>query len=332
MAMTLRENAIAILEDRRPDFVGDFMNALAMVPDPGLLDMPQPNGEEYTDRWGTKWLWKPGAPGPHPHVNDENAVIKDISEWDKYLQVPSVEGLDWSLAKAEAEKVDRKDQFLGIMMPGGLFERSHHLMGMQNALISYLEEPEAMKDMLTAVKDWKVAYIKEAHRQLDLDAIFYHDDWGSKQNLFLPPDVWREIIKPLQMEIAETMHDLGIFYIHHADCICQPIVKDMVDLGVQLWQGTIAQNDIVAIQRITEGKLPMCGGIDGPKLDVSYTTEEAARAEVRRAIDTYCAAGRFFPSIPNGVCFIEEINGWVMDELDRYGHEYVKLHPRDTWN
>ena len=238
MAMTLRENAIAILEDRRPDFVGDFMNALAMVPDPGLLDMPQPNGEEYTDRWGTKWLWKPGAPGPHPHVNDKNAVIKDITEWDKYLQVPSVEGLDWSLAKAEAEKVDRKNQFLGIMMPGGLFERSHHLMGMQNALISYLEEPEAMKDMLTAVKDWKVAYIKEAHRQLDLDAIFYHDDWGSKQNLFLPPDVWREIIKPLQMEIAETMHDLGIFYIHHADCICQPIVKDMVDLGVQLWQGT----------------------------------------------------------------------------------------------
>ena len=185
--------------------------------------------------------------------------------------------------------------------------------------------------MLRQIADWKIAYIKEAHKQLGIDTIFYHDDWGSKQNLFLPPDVWRDIIKPLQKEISDTMHELGIFYMHHADCICQPIVTDMVEIGVQLWQGTIAQNDIVEIQRITEGKLPMCGGIDGPKLDVSYTTEEQARAEVRRAIDTYCAAGRFFPSIPNGVCFIEEINGWVMDELDKYGHEYVKLHPRDTW-
>ena len=330
MAMTLRENMMAVLEDRQPDFVGDFMNAMAIVPDPVLLDRPKvADGTEYKDGWGTVWMLMPGAPGPHPHVNDENAVIKDITRWEEDLHVPPVEGLDWSLAKKLAADVDRKDKFLAIMMSGGLFERSHHLMGMENALVAYLEEPECMKGMLRKIADWKIAYIKEAHKQLNLDAIFSPADWGSKQNLFLPPAVWRNVIKPLQQEIADTMHDLGIMYIHHADCICQPIVTDMVELGVDLWQGTIAQNDIVEIQRITNNQLPMCGGIDGPKLDVSYTTEEQARAEVRRAIDTYCAAGKFFPSIPNGKCFIDRINEWVMDELDKYGHEYVKLHPRN---
>ena len=47
----------------------------------------------------------------------------------------------------------------------------------------------------------------------------------------------------------------------------------------------------------------MCGGIDGPKIDVADITEEQIRAEVRRAIDTYCPGGRFYPSIPNGICF-----------------------------
>ena len=90
---------------------------------------------------------------------------------------------------------------------------------------------------------------------------------------------------------------------HHADCICQPIVTDMVEIGVDIWQGVIPQNDIVEIQRITEGKLAMAGGIDGPKIDIENITEEQIRQEVRRAIDTYYPAGRFYPSIPNGVCF-----------------------------
>lgn len=32
----------------------------------------------------------------------------------------------------------------------------------------------------------------------------------------------------------------------------------------------------------------MVGGIDGPKIDVENITEEQIRAEVRRAVDTYC--------------------------------------------
>ena len=73
-------------------------------------------------------------------------------------------------------------------------------------------------------------------------------------------------------------HDL------HASCRLhrQPIVTDMV-----------------AIQRITGGKLAMVGGIDGPKIDIENIIEEQIRQEVRRAIDTYCPAGRFYPSIPN---------------------------------
>ena len=106
---------------------------------------------------------------------------------------------------------------------------------------------------------------------------------------------------------------------HHADCICQPIVTDMVEIGVDIWQGVIFQNDIVEIQRITEGKLAMAGGIDGPKIDIENITEEQIRQEVRRAIDTYCPAGRFYPSIPNGVCFRPWNNSIVMDELASYG-------------
>ena len=143
----------------------------------------------------------------------------------------------------------------------------------------------------------------------------------------LPPDVWREIIKPLHTEIVKTAHDCGILFVHHADCICQPLVQDMVEMGIDIWQGVIPQNDIVEIQRVTEGKLAMIGGIDGPAVDIANITEDAIRAEVRRAIDTYCPAGRFYPSIPNGRCFREWNNDIAQDEMKRYGAAWAQAHP-----
>ena len=241
--------------------------------------------------------------------------------------MPDLEHLDWTLVKEEAAKVDRKEKFVGFMCAGGLFERSHHLMGMEEALVNYLEYPDEMAGLLRVIADYKMKYIKMVAEQIHPDIIFYHDDWGSKQNVFLPPRVWREIIKPLQKEIADTIHACGMIYMHHADCICQPIVTDMVEIGVDIWQGTIAQNDIVEIQRVTEGKLAMVGGIDGPKVDIENITEEEIRAEVRRAIDTYCPGGRFYPSIPNGICFREWNNSIVMDELHSYGRKYAQEHP-----
>ena len=101
----------------------------------------------------------------------------------------------------------------------------------------------------------------------------------------------------------------------------------MLFRSVDIWQGVIAQNDIVAIQEITKGKLAMVGGIDGPKIDVADITEEEIRAEVRRAIDTYCPRGRFYPGIPNGICFREWNNSIFMDELKKYGRQYALEHP-----
>ena len=326
--MTLRENAMAIFNHEQPDRYDDIMNAITLVPDPVLMaGLPPMDGQPHADPWGVQRIWKEGAPGPHPHITAETKVIKDIEKWEEQLKVPSLEGLDWGPAKQVAESTDRKERFVGVMFAGGLFEMSHFLMGMEDALMNYLEYPDEMSDLLRVIADYKIAYIHQMAREVHPDIIFYHDDWGSKQNVFLPPRVWREIIKPLQQEISDAIHEENMIYMHHADCICQPLVTDMVDIGVDIWQGVIAQNDIVKIQEITQGKLAMVGGIDGPAIDIDGISEEAIREEVRRAIDTYCERGRFFPGIPNGVCFREWNNSIFMDELEKYGRQYALEHP-----
>ena len=81
------------------------MDAIELIPDPVLVgDMCPQDGLEHKDSWGTVYVFKPGAPGPHPRVNHENAVIKDIEHWESQLKVPSLKNLDWGPAKEAAEK------------------------------------------------------------------------------------------------------------------------------------------------------------------------------------------------------------------------------------
>lgn len=326
--MTPRENMMAILEGRQPDYYSNFMESLVMIPDPVLMrDRCPADGQEHPDVWGTTWVRIPGSPGAHPHVTPENAAIKDIENWQEELTIPTVEGLDWTMAEEMAAKVDRKEKFVAFLCSAGLFERSHHLMGMEEAFCNYLEYPDEMEELLTAIADFKIAQIRETAKHIHPDVIFYHDDWGSKQNLFLPPSVWREMIKPQQQRISDVIHECGMLYVHHADCICQPIVEDMVEIGIDIWQGVIPENDIVEIQRITNHKLPMIGGIDGALLNTEGVTKEQIKAEIHRAIDTYCPGGYFYPALPNTSLYNAENDAYFQKELGDYGHQWAVEHP-----
>jgi hypothetical protein len=351
--LTPRQNAEAILNREQPDYYGDFMDTLALTLDPVfLLDHPssptttQADGAEgelsvddaikappktpeiiWQDSWGVTFKKGDDAPGPHPLATPESIVIKDITHWQDYVHFPEIDNLDWTECVKKSEAVDRTEKYLAAFSAGGLFERSHHLMGFENALIAYMDEPDHVGGLLDGIMEWKIKLIRLLGKYMKPDVIFFHDDWGMKRNLLLPPNLWREIIKPRHAQIVAAAHDEGIFFLHHADCFCQPIVTDMVDIGIDAWQGVIAQNDIVEIQRITEGKLAMVGGIDGPAIDTPFTTEDDIRAEVRRCLDSYCPAGRFFPSIPNGMLFTPGKYEVFKDEMGKYGRQWAEEHP-----
>ena len=327
MEMTPRENMMAIYEGRQPEYYGDFQWAVKIMIDPIWKSDSMPkDGREHKDSWGTVCVNPIDGAGKHPVITPENAVVTDITKWREQLVIPSLDDKDWSECQAKAAQVDRSQHFLEYFCAQGIFERSHFLMGMEEAFCAYLEEPEAMFEMLTAIADYKKRLIKEAAFHIQPDVIFFQDDWGSKQNLFLPPEVWREMIKPLQTEIAQVIHECGMIYVHHADCICEPIAEDMVDIGIDIWQGVIPQNDIVAIQEKTGGKLAMIGGVDSAAIDTEEATEEEIRAEVRRCIDEYCPAGRFFPALTSHL-FHKRNSDIALEELASYGRAWAAAHP-----
>jgi hypothetical protein len=62
---------------------------------------------------------------------------------------------------------------------------------------------------------------------------------GAKYSMFMSPDTWREFLKEPYKEIYGLMKKHNIITMHHADSFCQPIAQDMVDVGIDIWEGIL---------------------------------------------------------------------------------------------
>ncbi|SHI18282.1 Uroporphyrinogen decarboxylase (URO-D) [Sporobacter termitidis DSM 10068] len=325
--MTPKENYLRLIKGDNPQYLcHNNVYSQGMFPDALAQNNKYPKpGESCLDAWGVQYSWPLGEPGGIPVVTEENKVIKDITKWDKYLNVPwpSKLQLDWTDCDRRAAEFDRDNYLLLGFCFTGLFELTHNLMGFEDALMAYVEEPEAMGELLDVLVEYKLEYLKLLIDHVHPDMIHIHDDWGSKKNLFMSPQTWRSVLKPRWARIYDYMHSRGVLVQHHADCVCAPIVEDMAEIGVDVWQGIIPQNDIKDVQKRLNGRMALQGGLDCTPFDYGSGWNEAeVRRLVRRVCDDYVPAGRFAPEVPNGAPLTPGIDDIIVDEMNTYGEHF----------
>ncbi|MDR0817775.1 MAG: hypothetical protein LBN35_03965 [Clostridiales Family XIII bacterium] len=284
------------------------------------------NSGTYVDLWGATWRHDESDPGAIPIVTQENKVIKDLKNWRDYVKFPDLTGLDWTGTDAQLSHVDREKFFVMVPSFYGPFERLHALMPFDEVLLSMYDEPELVYEILSALTDWKIEALGRVIDHVKPDIIHSHDDWGSKTSLFFSPAMFREVLKPHYTRLYRYIKSRGVLVQHHADCFCQGLERDMVDMGIDMWQGAVPSNDIVQMIKNTEGKLLILGGIDQEIIDHADADEADIRAEVRRAIDAYAPAGSYLPCAASVVPVHDGILDIVVDECDKYGEIWLRSH------
>ena len=139
--------------------------------------------------------------------------------------------------------------------------------------------------------------------------------------MFMSPEIWREFIKPQYAKLYGYFNDHGVLVIHHADSFLEPIVEDMAEIGVDIWQGALPENDIVRILNKLDGRMTLMGGIDAAVADRADSSEAEIRRETRRACETYGPCGHFIPSITYGgpgSAIYPPVKPIVTEEIRRY--------------
>lgn len=323
---TAKEIFLEMLKpEGKPERVLDQYEALnlwLMDPVNGYLMNGRHPGMTGKDLWEVTIAWPADHPGQQPLTTDEYKVLKDITHWRDYVKAPDVEANcqnGWDECIAAARAATGPDRLLCAFSGTGLFEECHFLMGFADTLTNLYEHPKEMHELIDYICEFKLKVMKIFCEKFHPDAIFFHDDWGAKTQLFMSPEMWREFFKEPYRKIYGYIRSQGVIAIHHADSYLNPIVEDMAEIGIQCWQGVLPENNIPELQARLAGKMILMGGI-GAAIDTPDSKEEDIRSYVSKALEEYCPGGHFIPSITYGLAgtIFKHVDPIIDDEIAKY--------------
>ena len=303
-------------------YLGDPVNA--------YLRAGRHPGVTAKDLWGVTISWPEDHPGQQPITTDELKVLKDITRWREVVHAPDVEANcqeGWEECAAKARAATGEGKLLCAFSGTGLFEQCHFLMGFADTLTNLYEHPQEMHELIDYICEFKMKIMKLYCEKMHPDAIFFHDDWGAKTQLFMKPEMWREFFKEPYRKIYGYIRSQGVIAIHHADSYLSPIVEDMAEIGIQCWQGVLPENNIPELQARLQGRMILMGGI-GAAIDTPDSKEEEIRAYVSKTLQECCPGGHFIPSITYGLAgtIFKHVDPFIDDEINKYNataHEAV---------
>ena len=317
--MTGRENMDLVWQHKQPLWVPMINTDAQMIITPEFNDRPLfMNG---VDDFGVQWELDPEHPELMTHVKPGCELFDDISEWKKHVTFPSCKDKNWEMAAMRTKAMwAKKDEIQGYVVGNmGGFERICALMGHVNALMGMYDDEEAFAEFIEAYADYRIEQMEYIKKYLDVDFLMMHDDWGNQKNMFFSPEMWRKFFKEPERRMVKRCQELGMHYMHHSCGYIEPIIPDLVEIGVESWHGGAPVNDLKKIKAEYGDKLIFAGGVDPQVTDTGRATEEEIRAEVRRVIDTLGKNGGLMISSAVMFSTVPNVDIIVDDETAKYG-------------
>jgi uroporphyrinogen decarboxylase len=255
-----KENFLRAVLHEQPEWIpywgeGSFEYVL-----PSFNEMPEKGG--YDD-WGCKWEYSP-ATGPYPSRERRISSLDALKGFR--TPDPDAPGL-LDAAKQSLAAIDRTRTVVACNNHIGMHERAYILMGMEEYLLQFSLDEQLITDLFDKILDFKLRLTRRMLRELDVDAIWFGDDWGTQTSLFVSPDRWRAVFKPRLKKLYETVHEKGKLVFQHSCGRIESIIPDLVEVGVDVWNPCQPTNDLQQLKQAFGASLTFMGAVDSVILD-----------------------------------------------------------------
>ncbi len=284
---------------------------------------PQP---QYVDGWGVTHLIPPGSAGSHPSEDPDLLVIKDITRWrEQVREQPTTEMPEeaWAMSDQQAKAAREAGRPIAIPMFPGLFERTHFLMGMNAALTAYYEHPDEMHELIDWIADWECRALDATMGRYHAEILFHHDDWGTAINSFLDPETHREFFLKPYKRVFDHFRELGgKVVVHHSDSYAANLVPIQIEMGADIWQGPVSENNIPELIDKYGDRFIFMGGIDNAIIDRPGFTDEGVEAFVRQRIEQN-GCRSYIPCQTRGLglSIVPGVYDSISKAIDKISHE-----------
>ena len=287
-----RENILRTVHGENPEYVPLSFTDIHYT---GLFAMDavgQPFADG-SDAFGCEWI--------HTFEGAMNApgfvMFDDVADWEKYVKFPDLDEIDFhELAARESAvlPIDRENRLVVTMEEGGAFMRLISFMGIENALCALMEDPEACCNFFEAYTEFKIDYNTRLIDAYAPDMIVLGEDVANAKNLFMAPEVYRDLLKPFHAAVCDAAAKRDTLVEFHCCGKCEDIIPDFVEMGVSSWQSAQVMNDLAGILDKYGNQMAVDGGWDSSG-KVSFLKPEDGgdilRDETHRCLTEYKKPG-----------------------------------------
>jgi len=241
----------------------------------------------------------------------DRSVDKDIGtpvDWP--IKTPSdLDGYEWpevseaDYARSAERLAAHPDRFSRYAIGFSLYERAWTMRGMADLLMDMVERPGFVDGFLDAVADHNLIEIRRA-MALDVDCLFFGDDYGMQTGLIMGIDYWRRFFKPRLARMFAPAREAGkVLQIHSCGRV-QEIFDDLLEIGLNLFNPFQPEvMDVFDHLRRYHGRLAFHGGMSIQKT-LPFGSIDEVREMAGRLIDAGGSGGYVFSpshSVPRDV-------------------------------
>ena len=253
--------------------------------------------DEYIDEWGIPYrhdgiYWNVVTPPL------KGATISDLDGY-KWPDADSLNITELQGIKREAQRLYEDSEYVVCAEHPvyGIFELGCWLCGFDDFLLRLIIDKEFVIKLFDIILNYQLKII-DIYYGLIGDYIHYTssgDDFATQTNLFMSPDVFRELIKPYyKKRISKTKEMTKSFYLHHSCGSVYKIIEDLIDVGVEILnpiQPEALEMNPANLKNSFGGRIVLHGGI-GTQQAV-FSDKETLDSTIKETIDCLNSDGGY---------------------------------------
>jgi len=232
-------------------------------PPADFLPPQSPKPEQSVDEWGTTWK----------KIHQVDFPLKDLSKLADYKFPEIIDG-DGRFDKTLVRMKEYSDSYILFFYGFCLFERYTSLRGFENHLMDPYVNPDEHKAIIEGIMKVNMKVL-ERMAQLPIDGILFGDDLGTQESMIMAPDMWRKLYKPHMKKLFDYVHENDMEVWLHSDGNINPIVEDLIEIGLNVLNPVQPQLfDVAELGKKCGDRLSFLGGIDVQHYLPNGTKEE----------------------------------------------------------
>lgn len=233
-----------------------------------------------TDEWGVVWT---------RDVNQGIRVVgHPLENWDSlddysFPEIGAEGRFDLAEKTLKAHQHDKERRFVVGLVWFTFYERLWFLRGFNNCIMDIMRRDKRLQDLADRLMDFNMEAIKRT-MELDVDAVFFSDDYGHQKGLIFPLATWRDFFLPRWETMFSAVHKKGAHTMLHSCGHIEPIIPHLIDADLDVLNPVQPQAmNVDVLGQKYRGRLCFFGGVD-VQGTLPRGTEQDVEEEVKHLI------------------------------------------------